>query len=421
MTRSRVAFLIPELGRSGGINTIVGWASRLAAGHAFDTELVVCDPRQPSPPSEVGGVPARRLDEARGEAYDLAVATWWATVAALQELEARRRVAFMLNVEHRFYRPRELPDLAGAAAVLAKPLDFLCIAEFMRRLMADLRPDARCLLVRPGIDKSVFRARPRDSWGGPLRVLVEGQPTLWFKGVQDAIAAVRGMSEPAELTLVVQDASGVDEPAADRIEAPREPQAMADLYAEHDVQVKLPRFEGLGLPPIEGFHAGLPCVASPFTAHDEYMEHGVNGLVVGFDDLPGASAALDLLARRRDLLARLSEGALATAARWPDSEASTAELARALETIAREPPPEPDLVHAERMERLFTELGRIRLAELEGRFAWSEHELADTRATLDGANEELYRARHDLEQVLDSRAYRYGAAARRLVRWRRSG
>ena len=38
---------------------------------------------------------------------------------------------------------------------------------------------------------------------------------------------------------------------------------MAALYAEHDVLLKLSRFEGLGLPVLEAFHVGRPCVVTP--------------------------------------------------------------------------------------------------------------------------------------------------------------
>src|SRR5438477_10260 len=83
--------------------------------------------------------------------------------------------------------------------------------------------------------------RPSD---GPLRVLVEGQPTLWFKGVQDAVAAVRAMSADARLTVVALDPESAGDLDADRVLGGLEPAEMATLYAEHDVLVKLSRFEG---------------------------------------------------------------------------------------------------------------------------------------------------------------------------------
>jgi len=112
---------------------------------------------------------------------------------------------------------------------------------------------------------------------------------------------------------------------------------MAAAYRDADVLLKLSRVEGVFVPPLEAMHCGAPCVVAPVTGHDEYVGHGVNGAVVDFDDLHGAAAWIDLLARDRDLLARLAAGGLETAARWPDWGASTAAFAAACERIVAGP------------------------------------------------------------------------------------
>ena len=97
---------------------------------------------------------------------------------------------------------------------------------------------------------------------------------------------------------------------------------MARLYAETDVVLKLSRVEGMFGPPLEGFHRGATCVVTPVTGHDEYVEHGWNGLVVDWDDPRGTARMLDLLARDRALLHFLRTNALATARGWPSWEQS---------------------------------------------------------------------------------------------------
>ena len=73
---------------------------------------------------------------------------------------------------------------------------------------------------------------------------------------------------------------------------------LAALYAESDVLLKLSRVEGMFGPPLEAFHKGATCVVTPVTGHDEYIVHGENGLIVDWDDPPGTTRALDLLAAR---------------------------------------------------------------------------------------------------------------------------
>jgi hypothetical protein len=155
-------------------------------------------------------------------------------------------------------------------------------------------------------------------------------------------------------------------------------------------------------------------VTTEVTGHEEYVRHGENGLVVGFDDQPAASAWLDRLARDRELLARLGGGALATAASWPSSQQAQELFASELEALVREPPPPPEHA-AEQLigdVRLAAELGRQR-AVLAG---WDEGRLAELRSEAI----ELRRQRDFLQQELDrirsSRSYRILTSTRRLLR-----
>lgn len=368
-----------------------GHAARLMESHGFEAEIVLTKPDQAQHPRAAAGVPVRRMKEVVGREYDLAIGTWWTTATALFEMRARRRVMFLQSLEHRFYTEDDYFERFGALSVLGLPVDYLVVASYMTEVLARLRPDARCRLVPNGIDKSVFAVRRRQPENGPLRVLVEGQPELWFKGVTDAVRAVRSMREPVELTLVALEASGPYGLPVDRVVAGLTPARMAELYAEHDVLVKFSRFEGLPLPPLEAFHAGVPCIVTPFTGHADYVEHGGNGLIVGFDDPGAATEALDLLARDRALLARLSHGALATAQAWPGAAESSGLLADALTAFATEPPADPRLAPLMRMQRLAVELSReyVRRAAL--------------------------REQRQIAELKDSRAYRLAVGLRSLA------
>src|SRR6185503_18797741 len=154
----------------------------------------------------------------------------------------------------------------------------------------------------------------------------------------EALAATAAMSAPRHVTLVAGDGSGGDVPGADRVAGPVTQPELATAYAESDVLLKLSRVEGMFGPPLEGFHMGATCVVSAVTGHDEYVEHGENGLVVEWDDVRGTSNALDLLARDRMLLHRLRWGALATARGWPSWDQQATVMAAALREVARRPP-----------------------------------------------------------------------------------
>jgi glycosyltransferase involved in cell wall biosynthesis len=211
-------------------------------------------------------------------------------------------------------------------------------ARWIAETLEALHPQRRCLLVRNGIAKDVFAGpdAPPLRRDGPLRILIEGNAS-WFKGVPEALAATRAMQEPRHVTVV---SPGGDTPeGADVRIGPLSASEMAAAYADADVVLKLSRVEGMFGPPLEGFHMGATCVVTAVTGHEEYVEHGENGLVVEWDDVRGTSRALDLLARDRLLLHRLRWGALATARGWPSWDQQATVMAAALREVTRRPAP----------------------------------------------------------------------------------
>ena len=415
----RVAFLVAELGRSGGMAVIREYARRLD-----DAVLVECSGK--AHPHDDGGVRVARLaDMADEPPFDVAIATWWTTTEALWRLPAHRRAILLQGLDFAYFRDDEAADRLGAQAVFDLPLDWLAVSPHLARCVKLVHPGACVRLVPPGIDKSIFTPvpvpAPRPA-GRPLRVLVEGQPTLWFKGVAESIAAVRRMRLPASVTLVAAEPGlAARESGADRVEGGLDQPGMAALYADHDVLLKLSRFEGLGLPVLEAFHAGLPCVVTPFGGMRGVVEHGINGLEVGFDDEPGTTAALDRLASDPALLARLREGALATAERWPSWEDAAAAFSDALKAlVAADPPPvEGSLRAAADGRRRMVETTRIqewRRRDAEGRAEWLQDawQLADARnAEYDGWTRELGRR---IDALQSRPAFRVEERLRRLGR-----
>jgi O-antigen biosynthesis protein len=331
-----VCFVVGSLGRSGGVRTVVRHATELARDHGMQVCLAVEEEGAAAP----GEVSVVSLDQARRGHFDVAIATWWRTAYALLDIPARRHACFVQQLEDRVYRPGDVERL-GAAITHDLPVHYLTEARWIADLLEELRPGLACAHVPNGIDKTLFAPAAAPPGDGPLRVLVEGSPHLWFKGVDEAVQVLRRAHVPLATTLVSPEPAPAEVAAAfDQVVGPLEHEEMADLYARTDVLLKLSRVEGVFTPPLEAFHVGATCVVWPVTGHDEYVEHERNGVVCDFDDIAGTAGWLELLSADRALLARLREGALETAARWPSWPEASALLAETLDWIARssEPP-----------------------------------------------------------------------------------
>jgi len=385
----RVAFLTQDLALSGGVGVVVEHASHLASDHGFDVDLVLTRPTDRAWRFRgLEGLRVLGLPDARALTYDVAVATWWETTQHLFELDAARHATFVQSLEDRFY---EDGDPRRLAAILAQdlPTRFITEARWIADHLEALHPGERVLLVRNGIAKATFPLRagvPHDA-GAPLRILIEGSAQVPLKGVRDAVDATARMREPRHVTHVTPD--GVGAPGVDEVVGPVPHRDMAGLYAHADVLLKLSRVEGMFGPPLEAFHRGATCVVTPVTGHEEYVEHGENGLLVGWDDPAGTAATLDLLARDRALLHRLRLGALQTARAWPDWRQQGQVMAAALRLIRREPPPAATTAAA----RLATDAGAL--------LALSQRQFAD----LEGASEKV-------AEIQRARAYRIAVGVR---------
>jgi len=350
------------------------------------------------------------LTDAHADRFDVAVGTWWETAFSLFTVPADRYAFFVQSLEDRFYTP-EQAERRWAPLVTDLPVAYLTEARWIADTLAQLRPEAPCLLVRNGIDKTVYTAArdPQPRLDGPLRILVEGNPDVWFKGIEEAAKSLRRMREPKHVTFVSGLAGDVAEHGFDRVLTGLSATEMAALYAETDVVLKLSRVEGMFGPPLEGFHMGATCVVTAVTGHDEYVEHGWNGLVTDWDDLAGTARLLDLLARDRRLLHFLRCNALATARTWPSWEQQGQFMAGALHAIRRAPPP-PPYAHAAGL------VGHARVAlETERRWTAERWELGWKAERL----ERLKRApgiRHALALRRDPRGQRVLLALHPLTR-----
>jgi O-antigen biosynthesis protein len=390
----RVAFVLPTLEPSGGIHVALRHARGLRELAGWDVGVVLAEADSSSPAAST--VPVLAAGRPGAPAWDVVVSTWWTTWDVAIELPARRRVVFLQGLDERFYGWRQPLDRLAAGASLAAADAIIAVSGHLRDVALAIRADVDVHVVRNGLDRATFTpiAAPADGpAAGPLNVLVEGQQNLPLKGVADAIAAVRAMREPVRSTLVALDPTVVDPTGVDRLVGGLEPAEMRTLYAQSDVVLKLSRSEGLGLPPLEAAAVGTPSVVTPYGGHEDWLRHGVNGVQVGFDDIPGTAAWLDALARDRALLGDLGRGALETARRWPTVEESAAAMADALRAIAAaEPSDGADTRRAvARSLARNVELGRVSVERLK-----REH------------------AEQHMQLLVSSRTYRLAEALRRV-------
>jgi glycosyltransferase involved in cell wall biosynthesis len=197
-----------------------------------------------------------------------------------------------------------------------------------------LREWVRVLLVRNGVPTSKITLSPHGLVDGegepeplidvekvPLRVAFLGR-AAHVKGIDTLIKALKGAPElRVELHLY-----GVFQSSADR-----DYRAMLESLAAGDTRISflppvphenvvplLAAYHLLAVPSrwmetgplviLESFAAGTPVIGSDLGGIAEWVRHGDNGFLVGFDDVTAWRDAFRRCAENRHLLARLRKG-----------------------------------------------------------------------------------------------------------------
>ena len=290
----RVAFLLQDLQLSGGVGVIVEHAAQLRRHHGLDVQLVLARPQQHPRLGYRGldDVPVLTLDEAQAIDWDVALATWWDDdVGALRA--ARRRHAYFIQLLEDSTYPTGAPEQLAAAMTTAPAVRFITEARWIAELLGGL-PAGQPRALRPqrhpeGRLHLAGDGRP-GAEGAPLRIVLEGARGYVHKGVDDALAAVAAMAEPAHVTWVSPHPAASRRRASTASLAGLSHAEMAALFADSHVLLKLSRAEGMYGPPLEAFHMGA-------TRRDQRGHRprrvrratASTALVVGWDDFHGTA------------------------------------------------------------------------------------------------------------------------------------
>lgn len=317
----RIAFIFGSPKISGGSYVIFQHAAYLKEkGH--QVHLVTLE-KITLKPEDIWHDAMRNLDfisisEAGKNQYDICIATWWMSPFHLHKLNAKQYSYFVQSIEAYFSEDADISNqyLAHESYNLGLPVitEALWIKEDLeKRFHSDV------FFVENGIRKDIYSpngnvvdARPRDG----LRVLVEGSVTSRFKNIARTVDAVKASGIKDVWLLTPSDINSY--PHVSRVLSNIPITKVADVYRSCDILVKHSFVEGMFGPPLEMFHCGGTAVVSNVTGFDQYIKDDVNALVTNVGSFHQITDALVRLKQDPALVQRLKQGALETAAVWPD-------------------------------------------------------------------------------------------------------
>ena len=250
----------------------------------------------------------KTYDEIKNMKFDIAIATWWATVYNLYKINAKKYAYFVQSIESRFY-PEKIYQLM-ADATYTMGLNIITEATWIK-----------------DIYNTNGESYPKCDG---LRVLVEGPVDVPFKNVPKTIKLVQA-SKADEIWLLtsseIEKYSGVD-----KVFSKIPIHDCAKIYRSCDVIVKLSYVEGMFGPPLEMFHCGGTAIVYDVTGHDEYINSD-NGVIIKTDDDENVTKSINKLKEDDAILKKLKQNALKTAENWIDWEESSKQFRDAVYKI----------------------------------------------------------------------------------------
>ena len=241
------------------------------------------------------------------------VATWWNTGHAVWRASVKRGIPvyFVQDIETSYYPGQPEPQ-NHVMASYRHEYRYLTTSQWVEGQLRELHVDP--VPVPPGIDSSswhpvegvereddvllaVGRTNPLKNF--PLTAaaydsLPAGErPRLWLFGVEPDVGSELG-------------ATYFEKPSDDELN---------ELYNRATALIQTSRHEGFCLPLLEAMAAGLPVICTDSDGNRDFIEDGVNCLLVE-DDHESVTAAIKRLFADPELRARLAEGGRHTAARY---------------------------------------------------------------------------------------------------------
>lgn len=256
--------------------------------------------------------PTRAIPDA-----DVIIATWWQTAEWVAKLPASkgRKVYFVQH--HEVVFNNQPTDRVRATYRL--PMLKICCAQWLKDLLASEYGDPSAVVVPYGIDHSVFCAPVREKNERPTVGFMYSLAT--FKGTDTAIRAIElarqripdlrvlafgEMIRPLELAV----------PEYIEFEVQPTPARIVQMYASCDAWLFSSRCEGFGLPILEAMACRTPVIGTPTGVAPEAIGEG-GGLLTPMEDPQAmADAIVTVCGMEPDPWRRLSDAAVATAARF---------------------------------------------------------------------------------------------------------
>lgn len=245
---------------------------------------------------------------------DVAVASMWSTVEAVQKSSAKRKYYLVQNKEHLFYTKDDL-RFEKAKNTYSEDITFITISKWCKNWLKD-EFGKESKYVPNGIDIETFckvdAIKPKNR---KTRILIEGNPDNDYKNVDESFRIVEKLDKNEfEIWLISYGGKPKKWYKFDEFFEKIPYREMKKYYSSCDILLKTSRLESFSYPPLEMMACGGVCVVAENGGNAEYIKNEINALTYTLGDIETATKQIERLANDVQLRKKLIENGQKTVA-----------------------------------------------------------------------------------------------------------
>jgi glycosyltransferase involved in cell wall biosynthesis/SAM-dependent methyltransferase len=336
----RITYLISSiLGITGGNMTLLHQVEALRQrGHSLTIVTRTPRPRWTAIHAKVIQVGASEAMAPSVPPSDVVVSTYFSNASELLSIEAPVKIYYAQGDQFVFENRDPFPDPVrenqrqalnelSRRSYLLPGTHFVANSNNLARAVERAHGKKAEAVLPVCTDQTIFRPLPKAAPGSRLRILVVGPDTLGggaesllFKGIGDIRGALEIVASRFANFTAVRVATTAPEIFRDfpcEYHVTPTDEMKTFLFGTADFLVYASHFDSCPRPPQEGMAAGAAVVCTDTDGAREYCVHEENCLLVPIQNPRAIAEAILRLVRDRALRARIVEGGLRTAAKFP--------------------------------------------------------------------------------------------------------
>ena len=312
--KKHIGFFIPSLQISGGIRVVLVHSIFLQE-KGYDVDLIV-------PESEINifefqGHKFNVIGLKKGSImcqYDILVATLYTTLyPVLSYIKTKRKLYLVQSYETDFFRNGEIfRIIAEKTYNMPFGIEYITVSKWCKTWLFE-KYGINSRFAPNGIYLSFFEEHKRNLKKEKIRILIEGDNSVYFKNVDESFKIVEKLDKNRfEIWYMSYGGKPKNWYRVDKFLNKIPYEKVNQVYEKCDILIKSSILDSFSFPPLEMMATGGYSIVASNSGNKEYLKDKENCLLYELGDINSAIQCIEKLISNEDLQHHLYENGLVT-------------------------------------------------------------------------------------------------------------